>query len=88
MALVIASASALALLGSVTAMPSAFRNPLSRFVEPGVAVWWLALGGPFRSAPASTAGIAVAAAANAALWLLTLCLVVVAVRAAREYRAR
>jgi hypothetical protein len=87
-ALAIASGSALALLGSVTAMPSAFRNPLSRFVEPGVAVWWLVLGGPFRSAPASTGGIAFAAAANAALWLLTLWLVVVAVRAAREYRTR
>jgi hypothetical protein len=87
-ALVIASATALALLGSGAAMPSAFRSPLSRFVEPGVAVWWLVLGGPFRSAPASAAGIAVAAAANAALWLLALWLVVVAARAAREYRAR
>ena len=74
-ALVVASATALAVLGSVTAMPSAFRNPLSRFVEPGVAVWWLVLGGPFRSAPASAVGIAVAAAANAALWCLVLWLV-------------
>jgi hypothetical protein len=86
--LVVAGAAALALLGSAPVMPSAFTNPLSRFLEPGVAVWWLVLGGPFRSAPASAAGIAFAAAANAALWLLALWLVVVAARAAREYRTR
>jgi hypothetical protein len=65
-----------------------FRNPLSRFVEPGVAVWWLVLGGPFRSAPASAVGIAVAAAANAALWGLVLWLGVVVVRAVREFQNR
>lgn len=88
MALVVASATALAVLGSVTAMPSAFRNPLSRFVEPGVAVWWLVLGGPFRSAPASAVGIAVAAAANAAAWGLVLWLVGIVVRAVREFKTR
>lgn len=88
MALAIASATALALLGSVPAMPSAFRNPLSRFAEPGVAVWWLVLGGPFRSAPASAVGIAVAAAANAASWCLVLWLVGVVVRAVREFKKR
>ena len=65
--LAITSATALTALGSITVMPSVFRNPLSRFVEPGVAVWWLVLGGPFRSVPASASGIAFAAAANAAL---------------------
>jgi len=87
-ALAIASAPALALLGSVTAMPSAVRNPLSRFVEPGVVVWWLVLGGPFRSTPASAFGIAFAAAANAALWLLALWLMVLVVRAIRKLRTR
>jgi hypothetical protein len=82
--LAIASASALALLGSATVMPSAFRNPLSRFVEPGVAVWWLVLGGPFRSVPSSASGIALAAAANAALWSLVLWFVVAVVRAVRH----
>ena len=78
--LAITSATALTALGSITVMPSVFRNPLSSFVEPGVAVWWLVLGGPFRSLPASASGIAFAAAANAALWLGALCLAVVTVR--------
>ena len=78
--LAITSATALTALGSITVMPSVFRNPLSEFVEPGVAVWWLVLGGPFRSIPASASGIAFAAAANAALWLVALWLAVVTVR--------
>ena len=78
--LAITSATALTALGSITVMPSVFRNPLSSFVEPGVAVWWLVLGGPFRSLPASASGIAFAAAANAALWLVALWLAVVTVR--------
>jgi len=78
--LAITSATALTALGSITVMPSVFRNPLSGFVEPGVAVWWLVLGGPFRSIPASASGIAFAAAANAALWLVALWLAVVTVR--------
>jgi len=86
--LVVASAAALALLGSSPVMPSVFRNPMSRFVEPGVAVWWLVLGGPFRSAPASASGIAFAAAANAALWLVALWLVALGVRAIRKPRKR
>ena len=78
--LAITSATALTALGSITVMPSVFRNPLSGFVEPGVAVWWLVLGGPFRSLPASASGIAFAAAANAALWLVALWSVVATVR--------
>jgi hypothetical protein len=78
--LAITSATALTALGSTTVMPSVFRNPLSSFVELGVAVWWLVLGGPFRSLPASASGIAFAAAANAALWLTVSWLVVATVR--------
>ena len=80
----IASAAALALLASGEIMASAIRDPLAAFVQPGVAVWWLVLGGPFRSAPASGAGIAFAAAANAALWWVVLWLVAVIVRAVRR----
>ena len=82
--LAITSATALTALGSITVMPSVFGNPLSRFVEPGVAVWWLVLGGPFRSVPASASGIAFAAAANAVLWLVVSWLVVVTVRFVRR----
>lgn len=78
--LAITSATALTALGSITVMPSVFRNPRAGFVEPGVAVWWLVLGGPFRSMPASASGIAFAAAANAALWLVALWLAVVTMR--------
>jgi hypothetical protein len=87
-ALTLASAAAVGLLGAQTAMPSVFRNPLHDFVEPGVAIWWLVLGGPFRSAPSSLPGIAFAAAANAAFWLPVLWLVVVLVNAGRVILSR
>ena len=82
----LASASALALTWLVSAevIPSVIRNPLSRFMEPGVAVWWLVLGGPFRSAPSSASGVAFAAATNAALWLSVLWFAVAIVRAVRR----
>ena len=70
--LAIASAAGLALLASRAVIPSLIRGPLSDFVQPGIAVWWLALGGPFRTVPHSASGIAFAAAANAALWMLVL----------------
>jgi hypothetical protein len=70
--LAIASAAALALLASGEVIASAVRDPLSNFVQPGVTVWWLVLGGPFRAAPVSAAGIAFAAGSNAALWSLVL----------------
>jgi len=86
-ALAIASTGALALLASGEIIPSVVRNPLVDFVQPGVTVWWFVLGGPFRSAPSSPFGIAVAAAANAALWLLMLWFVVTIVGAVRRMRA-
>jgi hypothetical protein len=82
--LTIVSAAALALLASAETIPSAIRDPLSDFVEPGVTVWWFVLGGPFRSAPSSLTGIAFAAVANAALWLLVLLFAVAIVRAVRR----
>ena len=75
-ALLVASTSALALLISGHVIPSIVRNPLSDFVQPGVTVWWLVLGGPFRTGPSSPGGIVFAALANAVVWLL--CLWVVA----------
>lgn len=82
----IGSAAALALLASGEVIPSAVRDPVFDFVQPGVTVWWFVLGGPFRTAPTSLSGIVFAAAANAALWLLTLWLVVSVVRAVRRMR--
>jgi hypothetical protein len=82
--LAVASGAALVSLDPGRTIPSAVRNPLSDFVGPGVAVWWLALGGPFRSAPSSPGGIAFAAVANAALWLATLRLAAAIVRLVRR----
>ena len=79
--LVIASAASLALLTSGEVIPSAVRDPLYDFVQPGVTVWWFVLGGPFRSAPSSATGIAFAATANSALWFLVLWCAVAIVRA-------
>lgn len=67
-----ASAAGLALLASGVSMPSLVRNPLADFVQPGVAIWWLVLGGPFRTIPYSAWGIAFATLTNAAIWLLLL----------------
>ena len=79
-----ASAGVLTLLASSDVMPSVARDPLSDFVQPGVAVWWLVLGGPFRCAPHSATGIAVAAIANALLWLLVIWFAVAIVSALRR----
>jgi hypothetical protein len=72
----VVSAATLACLDSAQAIPSLVRTPLSYFVQPGVTVWWLVLGGPFRTVPYSATGIAFAAAANALFWLLALWFVV------------
>jgi len=77
--LAIISAAILTTLDSAETIPSVIRNPISEFVEPGVTVWWLVLGGPFRSAPSSATSIAFAATANAALWLLVVLFVVAVV---------
>jgi hypothetical protein len=68
--LAIASGAVLVLLASRVVIPSFVRGPLSDFVQPGITIWWLTLGGPFRTIPHSAWGIAFAAATNAALWLL------------------
>ena len=82
--LVIASAGALALLNSAEVLSSVLRDPLSDFVQPGVIIWWLVLGGPFRDLPSSPTGIAFAAAANAILWWLMLWFAAAIVRRVRR----
>ena len=86
--LLVATAAILALLSSAHVIPSLLRSPLTDFVQPGVTVWWLVLGGPFQSAPSSLGGIAFAAIANTALWLLVVALGVAIVSAARRMFAR
>ena len=73
--LTLASVATLLLLLSAAVIPSVVRNPLADFVQPGIAVWWFALGGPFRSYPGSPLGIVFAGATNAMLWLVAIWLV-------------
>jgi hypothetical protein len=82
--LAIVSAAAPALLASAEIIPSVIRNPISDFAQPGVTVWWFILGGLFRSVPSSPTGIAFAAVANAALWLLMLLLAIAVVHTVRR----
>ena len=81
--LAIVSGAVLSLLASRVVIPSIFRGPLSDFVQPGISIWWLTLGGPFRTIPFSASGIAFAAVANTVLWLLVCLLVASIVRAIR-----
>jgi hypothetical protein len=82
--LAIASVAALALLASTEVISSALRDPLVVFAAPGTTAWWFVLGGPFRNAPFSPAGIAFAAVANTVFWLLLLWAVVAAFHLIRE----
>ena len=86
-ALVLLSAASLALLTSQLGVPSWLRDPMYSFVQPGVAVWWFLLGGPFRTLPPSATDTAIAAAANAAVWSFVLWLVVAAIRAIHRFAA-
>jgi hypothetical protein len=82
--LAMASVAALASVASGELIPSVVRDPLLEFVQPGVTVWWLVLGGPFRSAPSSPTGIAFAVATNTLLYLLVLWLAVAGARVVRR----
>jgi hypothetical protein len=82
--LAMASVAALASVVSGALIPSLVRDPLLEFVQPGITVWWLVLGGPFRSVPSSPTGIAFAAAANTLLYLLVLWLAVAGARVVRR----
>ena len=86
--LAVSSAASLALLSSGKVFPSVVRDPIYAFVQPGVTVWWFLLGGPFQTTPQSVAGIAFAAGANAALWLMVLWLGVATMRSVRRKFAR
>jgi hypothetical protein len=50
-------------------LPSALANTLSQFVEPGVSVWWLTMGGLFLAFPNTTEGYVAAVVGNTLFWL-------------------
>jgi hypothetical protein len=88
MGLLTASVATLELLASARVIPSLLREPLSDFVQPGITVWWLVLGGPFQTAPSSLGGIAFGAIANTAFWLIVVALLVGVVSAVRRMFGR
>jgi hypothetical protein len=51
-------------------VPRPISAVLEAFVEPGAALWWLTLGGPFRTSPADLAGLAVLVLGNTAFWVV------------------
>ena len=71
-------------------VPRPISAVLDAFVEPGAALWWLTLGGPFRTSPTDLAGLAVLVLGNTAfwvvLWLIGATTWRVAVRARRQAR--
>lgn len=70
----IASVSAAAVWARVASYPMWLPRPLPAllewFVEPGVLVWWLTLGGVFQGYPVDRAGYAMIVAGNTAVWLI------------------
>ena len=78
--LILASAAAMLLLSSAVALTSVIRYPISAFAEPGIAMWWLILGGPFQVGPQSSGGLLFTATGNTAFWLLILWLPVALLR--------
>jgi hypothetical protein len=81
--LAVASLAIVVMRESNKMVPSIVRDPLIKFVEPGVAVWWLGLGKLFQASPSSPGGMAFAAIANALFWLLAFWLLLVAVKFVR-----
>ena len=76
--LTVASLAIVAMRDSNPMVPSIVRDPLVHFVEPGVTVWWFGVGTLFQPSPSALSGMAFTAVANAAIWLLTFWLLVIA----------
>ena len=55
-------------LGYPAEVPRAATLALTWFAEPGLTIWWFALGGAFQSFPSNTLGIVVAVVANSVFW--------------------
>ena len=68
-AVLLASALAVWIQTDMSFLSSSLRPVATDFAYPGTTIWWLTLGGPFRAAPTSLDGCAVAVIANAACWL-------------------
>jgi hypothetical protein len=71
---VVAIVSMLSIAARVSGYPATIPRPvvglLERTLEPGAAVWWFTLGGPFESFPSDLGGYAVTVLGNVACWCL------------------
>jgi hypothetical protein len=65
-------------------IPQAITWALTAFVEPGLAIWWLTVGGAFQGFPSDGSGYLVAAGGNIAFWLLVAALATALARFARQ----
>ena len=62
-----------------------WRPVVDRFAGPGLAVWWLTMGGPFQTTPRNLPGILWSALANTAFWMALVVLVPVAIRRLKRW---
>jgi hypothetical protein len=65
-------------------VPWMLAQALDRFAEPGVAVWWLTMGGVFQAFPSTVAGYFLVILANTMLWLVVAATLVSVARMVRR----
>lgn len=70
--LVGASVYAIVAVDSASLMSTWRHRLLSDFTAPGVAIWWLTLGGPFRTLPTAPVDCIFASLVNGFIWSLML----------------
>jgi hypothetical protein len=66
-------------------VPAALANALGQFVEPGVSLWWLTMGGLFLSFPNTTEGYLATVIGNTLFWLGAAAILVFLVSVARRF---
>lgn len=75
---------AVRLLHYPDAIPRWLAKSLEWVSNPGVAIWWLTLGGPFQDYPRSTMGYVIVVLASLLFWLLVVAAILLVVKAIRR----
>ena len=68
--------------------PAVLASALRQFVEPGVSVWWLTMGGVFLAFPNTTGGYVAVVVGNTLFWLAVAAILALLAGAARVLRRR
>jgi threonine/homoserine/homoserine lactone efflux protein len=68
--------------------PAVLASALRQFVEPGVSLWWLTMGGVFLAFPNTTAGYVAAAIGNTLFWLAVAAILALLVGTTRRLKRR